>query len=80
MTVEYRDGKPLRVDYVVIAASHTDEVVTPDGKFTTDEAKQEIIAKVVRPVVGDLARQTDDDHCERDRASSWSAARKATRD
>jgi S-adenosylmethionine synthetase len=59
VTVEYRDGKPLRVDYVVIAASHTDEVVTPDGKFTTDEAKQEIIAKVVRPVVGDLLdRQT----------------------
>jgi S-adenosylmethionine synthetase len=59
VTVEYRDGKPLRVDYVVIAASHTDEVVTPDGKFTTDEAKQEIVDKVVRPVVGDLLdRQT----------------------
>ena len=54
VTVEYRDGKPLRVDYVVIAASHTDEVVTPDGKFTTDEAKQEIVDKVVRPVIGDL--------------------------
>jgi S-adenosylmethionine synthetase len=55
VTMEYRDGKPLRVDYVVIAASHTDEVVTPNGRFTTEEAKQEIIAKVVRPVVGDLA-------------------------
>jgi S-adenosylmethionine synthetase len=54
VTVEYRDGKAARVDYVVIAASHTDEVVTPDGKFTTDEAKQEIVAKVVRPVVGHL--------------------------
>lgn len=54
VTVEYREGKPLRVDYVVIAASHTDEVVTADGKFTTDDAKEEIIAKVVRPVVGDL--------------------------
>ena len=54
VTVEYRDGKAVRVDYVVIAASHTAAVVTPDGKFTTDEAKQEIIAKVVRPVVGDL--------------------------
>ena len=54
VTVEYRDGKPVRVDYVVIAASHTAAAVTRDGKFTTDAAKQEIIAKVVRPVVGDL--------------------------
>ena len=54
VTVEYRDGKPVRVDYVVIAASHTAAVVTPDGMFTTDEAKQEIVAKVVQPVVGDL--------------------------
>jgi S-adenosylmethionine synthetase len=54
VTVEYRDGKPVRVDYVVIAASHTAAVVTPDGKLTTDEAKQEIVARVVQPVVGDL--------------------------
>ncbi len=54
VTVEYRDGKPVRVDYVVIAASHTAAVVTPDGKLTTDQAKQEIVEKVVEPVVGDL--------------------------
>jgi S-adenosylmethionine synthetase len=54
VTVEYRDGKPLRVDYVVIAASHTAAVVTRDGKFTTEEARREIIARVVRPVLGDL--------------------------
>jgi S-adenosylmethionine synthetase len=54
VTVEYRDGKPLRVDYVVVAASHTAAAVTRDGKFTTDEAKQEIIEKVVHPVVGNL--------------------------
>jgi len=54
VTVEYRDGKAVRVDYVVIAASHTDEVVTPDGKFTTEEAKQEIVDRVVQPVVGNL--------------------------
>jgi S-adenosylmethionine synthetase len=54
VTVEYRDGKAVRVDYVVIAASHTDEVVTPDGKFTTGEAEQEIVDRVVQPVVGDL--------------------------
>jgi len=54
VTVEYRDGKPVRVDYVVIAASHTAAVVTRNGRFTTEEAKREIVAKVVRPVLGDL--------------------------
>lgn len=54
VTIEYRDGRPVRVDYVVIAASHTAAVVTRDGKFTTDEAKQAIIDKVVRPVVGNM--------------------------
>ena len=54
VTVEYRDGKPVRVDYVVIAASHTDEVVTPDGRYTTEDAKQALITEVVEPVVGHL--------------------------
>ena len=54
VTVEYQGGKPVRVDYVVIAASHTAAVITRDGKHTTEEAKQEIIDTVVRPVVGGL--------------------------
>ena len=54
VTVEFRDGKPVRVDHVVIAASHTDEVVTPDGAYTTEDAKQEIVAEVVQPVIGHL--------------------------
>ena len=54
VTVEYRDGKPLRVDYVVIAAQHTADVVTSDGRFMTEEAKREIIAKVALPVLGEL--------------------------
>ncbi|MGI9328141.1 MAG: methionine adenosyltransferase [Pseudomonadales bacterium] len=54
VTVEYHDGKPVRIDHVVIAASHTDEVVTADGKYTSEDAKQEVIAQVVEPVVGHL--------------------------
>jgi S-adenosylmethionine synthetase len=54
VTVEYRDGKPVRVDYVVIAAQHTDDVVTADGQFMANEAKDEIIAKVALPVLGNL--------------------------
>ena len=54
VTVEYRDGKPVRVDYVVIAAQHTADAVTPDGRFMSEDAKQDIIAKVAQPVLGSL--------------------------
>jgi len=54
VTVEYRDGRPARVDYVVIAAQHAEEVVTKDGKYMRDDAKEEIIEKVIKPVLGDL--------------------------
>ncbi len=54
VTVEYRDGKPVRVDYVVMAAQHTEEVVTKDGKYMREDAKEEIIDKIIKPVLGDL--------------------------
>jgi S-adenosylmethionine synthetase len=54
VTVEYRDGRPVRVDYVVIAAQHTADVVTRDGKYMTEIAKDEIIEKVARPILGEL--------------------------
>ncbi|HIK17982.1 MAG TPA: methionine adenosyltransferase [Leptolyngbyaceae cyanobacterium M33_DOE_097] len=57
VTVEYRDGKPVRVDYVVIASQHTSDVVTPDGKYMTEAAKKDIIDTVVMPVMGDLVDQ-----------------------
>lgn len=57
VTVEYRNGKPMRVDYVVIASQHTSNVVTPDGKYMTEAAKQDIIDTVVMPVLGDLVDQ-----------------------
>jgi S-adenosylmethionine synthetase len=54
VTVEYREGRPVRVDYVVIAAQHTDDVVTSDGKFMTEAAKDEIIKKVALPILSDF--------------------------
>ncbi len=54
VTVEYRDGKPVRVDYVVLACQHTSDVVTPDGKSMTEEAQRQVIDTVARPVLGDL--------------------------
>ncbi len=52
VTVEYRDGKPVRVASVVIAAQHTRNVLTRDGERMSDDAKQEIVARVVAPVLG----------------------------
>lgn len=52
VTVEYRDGKAVRADYVVLACQHTPDVVTPDGKFMEEEAKRQVIDHVARPVLG----------------------------
>ena len=45
VTVEYRYGKPARIDAVVIAQQHIDEV-------SEDVLRKEITAKVVKPVCG----------------------------
>ncbi len=54
VTVEYRDGRPIRVDHVVIAAQHTAQVLARDGRSMTDDARQEIVARVITPVLGRL--------------------------
>ena len=54
VTVEYRDSKPVRVDAAVIACQHTEDVLDKTGKNMSEDAKKEIIEKVVKPVVGDL--------------------------
>jgi|UniRef100_A0A7C6EAH9 S-adenosylmethionine synthetase len=51
VTVEYENGKPLRVESVVIAAQHTEEILDKTGKRITEKAKQEIIDKVIKEVV-----------------------------
>ncbi|MBS3126494.1 methionine adenosyltransferase [Candidatus Woesearchaeota archaeon] len=43
VTVEYEDGKPIRVHTVVIAAQHDEEV-------SEDTVKKEILEKVIKPV------------------------------
>ncbi len=44
VTVDYRDGKPVRVDTVVISTHHTDSV-------TTERLRAEIPELIVKPVV-----------------------------
>ena len=51
VTVEYNSGKPKKVTSVVIAAQHTEEVVDKKTDAMADHARQEIIDKVVRPVL-----------------------------
>jgi hypothetical protein len=47
VTVEYRDGKPFRVEAVVVSSQHSDDV-------TTEQLRADITEKVIKPV----SRQT----------------------
>ncbi|HEU4436293.1 MAG TPA: methionine adenosyltransferase [candidate division Zixibacteria bacterium] len=51
VTIEYRDGVPYRVDTVVVSSQHTDEILDRTGKKITNRAKDEIVEKVVLPVI-----------------------------
>jgi S-adenosylmethionine synthetase len=44
VTIEYRDGKPCRIDTVVVSSQHSPEI-------TLKEMKEDIIEKVVKPVI-----------------------------
>src|SRR4030043_1684895 len=44
VTVEYKDGKPLRVDSIVISTQHSPDV-------TLKEIKEDVIEKVIKPTI-----------------------------
>ncbi len=44
VTIEYRDGKPFRVEAVVISSQHADDV-------TTEQLREDILAKVIKSTV-----------------------------
>lgn len=52
VTVEYVDGKPWRIDTVVISTQHTEEILDSSSKCITAKSRKEIIDAIVRPVVG----------------------------
>jgi len=54
VTVEYGpDNKPIRIDTVVVSTQHDESILTPDGNHITEEAKQEVIEKAIKPVLPD---------------------------
>ena len=55
VTVEYRDGKPYRVDCVVLSSQHTEEILDETGKKISEKAKDEIIENIINPVIRSLA-------------------------
>jgi len=52
VTVEYLDGRPLRVDAVVLSTQHTEEILDKTGDQITEKAKQEILDVIIKPVLG----------------------------
>lgn len=59
VTIEYVDNKPQRIDAVVLSTQHTEDVVDPKTDTMSESAKNELIEKVIRPVV------------ERENAAMW---------
>jgi S-adenosylmethionine synthetase len=53
VTVEYDNGKPVRVTSVVLASQHTHEAVDKKTGLFSDKARREIIDKVAKPVLKD---------------------------
>lgn len=51
VTVEYHDGKPKKVNTVVLACQHTEDVLDKKKDMLCEEAKKEIIEKIARPVL-----------------------------
>lgn len=54
VTVEYDGDKPVRVDTVVLACQHTEDILDKSGKKITEKSKKEIIETIAWPIVGDL--------------------------
>jgi len=52
VSVEYLDGRAVRVDTVVLSTQHGPEILDKSGESITEKARKEIIDTVVRPVLG----------------------------
>ena len=51
VTIEYQAGKAKRVDSVVLACQHTQEILDKTGEHITKKARQELIKVIAEPVL-----------------------------
>ncbi len=51
VTVEYHDGKPARIETIVISSQHTEEILDKSGRQITEKSRKEIIDAVILPVI-----------------------------
>lgn len=51
VTVEYLDGRPKRIETVVLSSQHTEEILDKTGLHITESARREIIEAVALPVL-----------------------------
>lgn len=51
VTVEFEDGKPVRVDTVLISSQHTEDILDDTGARIAGDAVDEIISEVALPVI-----------------------------
>lgn len=51
VSVEYHDGHPKRVDSVVLACQHTEEILDTTKMRITKKARQEMVETIARPIL-----------------------------
>ena len=51
VTVEYDNGRPKRIDAVVVSSQHDESILDKTGKKITNASREEIIHKVILPVL-----------------------------
>ena len=51
VTVEYQDGKPVRIDTIVLSTQHTEDILDKTGYKITEKSKKEIEKIAILPVV-----------------------------
>ena len=54
VTIEYRNGVAKRVQSVVLASQHTEEILDKTGERITEKARKQLIEKIAKPILGKL--------------------------